>query len=256
VAKTMGLAQMETRTTTHPRSSGSFRSINLLFKITLIVLMEKIKVVLTIFERIFFMFLQGEKFNDIRSMTFIDYANYLHDKKNIEKAIEYYNKALRLNPTNYYAYGGLAGAFTEKRLFKEALEYCNKAISIKKDILMYVLLVIIYESLEEPTLAKEALQKALKFFDNNLAAAYDRLAYSYFQLGMYKKAEYYLLEAIKVNPNEAGLHYNLAKIYLAQEKFQEAKGKFQRVLELTSDKRYKKYAIENIKHINHKKIYG
>lgn len=200
------------------------------------------------------MFLQGEKFNDIKSMSFIDYANYLHDKKNIEKAIEYYNKALRLNPTNYYAYGGLAGAFTEKRLFRESLKYCNKAISIKKDVLMYILLVIIYESLEEPILAKEALQETLKFFDNNLAAAYDRLAYSYFQLGIYEKAEYYFKEAIKTDPNEAGLHYNLAKIYLAQEKFQEAKGEFQKVSELTSDKRYKKYAIDNIKRINHKKI--
>lgn len=200
------------------------------------------------------MFLGGEKLHDIKSICFVDYANYLHDKKDIEKAIEYYKKALRVNPNNYYAYGGLAGAFTEKRLFREALEYCNKAISIKKSaILIYILLVVIYESLEEHILVKEALQKTLNFFDNNLVAAYDRVAYTCFQLGMHKKAEYYCKEAIKTNPNEAGPHYNLALIYLAQEKFQDAKDEFQKVLELSSDKRYKKYAIKNIKSINHKK---
>lgn len=210
-----------------------------------------------IFQRFLFMFLGVEKFNDIKSMCFIDYANYLHDKKNIEKSIEYYKKALRVNPNNYYAYGGLAGAFTEKRLFREALEYCNKAISIKKlDILICILLVVIYESLEDHILAKEALQKTLNFFDNNLVAAYDRLSYTYFQLGIHKKAEYYCKEALKTNPNEAGPHYNLALIYSAQEKFQDAKDEFQKVIELTSDKRYKKYAIKNIKSKNQTKKTG
>lgn len=196
------------------------------------------------------MFWYGEKLSDIKSMCFVDYANYFHDKRNIEKAIEYYNKALRLNPNNYYSYGGLAAAFVEKRKFREALEYCNKAIEIKKqDILIYILLVVIYESLGETILAKDAFRKALKYFDNNLAAIYNRLANIYFQLGLHKEAEYYCKEAIKIDPNEAGLHNNLAKIYLSQEKIKEAKDEFQKVLELTSDKRYKKYAIDNIKNL-------
>lgn len=201
------------------------------------------------------MFWYGEKFNEIKSMCLIEYANYLHDKKDIKKAIEYYNKALRLDPDNYYAYGGLTAAFIEKRLFREALEYYNKTLAIKKsDILMYILGVIIYESLGESVLAKEAMDKALKFFNNNLAALYNHLAYTYFSFNMNEKAEFYCKEAIKMYPNETGLHNNLAKIYLAQGKFHEARDEFQKVLKLTSDKRYKKYAIENIKKINHKEI--
>lgn len=214
-----------------------------------------IKLIFKIIGRFYHMFWYGEKFNEIISVCLVDYANYLHDKKDIKKAIEYYNKALSLDSNNYYAYGGLTAAFIEKRLFKEALEYYNKAITIKKpDILMCILLVIIYESLGESILAREALDNALKFFDNNLAALYNHLAYTYFNFDMNEKAEFYCKEAIKIVPNEAGLHNNLAKIYLAHEKFYEAREEFQKVLELTSDRSYKKYAIENIKKINHKEI--
>ena len=48
--------------------------------------MEKLDVILRIIERLFVMFMVGEKFNDIKSMCLVDYANYLHDKKNIKKA--------------------------------------------------------------------------------------------------------------------------------------------------------------------------
>ncbi len=199
--------------------------------------------------------MEGEKFSDIKSMCLIEHANYLHDKKDIEKAIEYYNKALRLDSNNYYAYGGLTAAFIEKRLFSEALEYYNKAMTIKKpDILMLILGVIIYESLGESALSKEALNNALKFFDNNLAALYNHLAYTYFNFNMNEKTEFYCKEAIKIDPKEAGLHNNLAKVYLAQGKFHEAKDEFQKVLEFTSDKKYKRYAIENIKKINQKSL--
>ncbi len=209
-----------------------------------------IKLILKIIERFYHMFWYGENFNEIRSMCLVDYANYLHDKKEIEKAIKYYNKALRLDPNNYYAYGGLTAAFIEKRLFSEALEYYNKAMTIKKpDTLMLILGVIIYESLGEFVLSKEALNNALKFFDNNLAALYNHLSYTLFSFNMNEKSEFYCKEAIKMYPSEAGLHNNLAKIYLAQGKFYEARDEFQKVAELTSDKRYKRYAIKNIKKI-------
>lgn len=201
------------------------------------------------------MFIEGEKFSNIRSMCLIEYANYLHDKKDIEKAIVHYNKALELDSNNYYAYGGLTAAFIEKRLFRVALEHYNKALAIKKsDFLMYILGVIIYESLGESVLAKEASDNALKFFNNNLAALYNHLSYTYFNFNIKEKAEFYCKEAIKIDPSEAGLHNNLAKIYLAEEKFYEAKDEFQKVLELTSDRSYKRYAIENIKKIDHKEI--
>ncbi|MGB9716477.1 MAG: tetratricopeptide repeat protein, partial [Thermodesulfovibrionales bacterium] len=189
-----------------------------------------IKLILKISERVFYMFWHGEKFKDIKSMCFVEYGNYLHDKKNINEAIKYYNKALSLNSNNYYAYAGLSAAFLEKREFLRALEYCNKAKSTKSDILIDLLLIIIYESLGDKDLVNEVSQKALEFFKNNSAALYNRLSYTYFQLNMYNKAEHYCKEALKICPNESGLHNNLAKIYLAQNRFQEAREEFQKVI--------------------------
>ena len=208
-----------------------------------------IKLILKISERVFYMFWHGEKFKDIKSICLVEYGNYLHDKKNIDEAIKYYDKALSLNSNNYYAYAGLAAAFLGKRQFIQALEYCNKAKSIKSDILINLLLIVIYESLGEKELHREALQKATGFFNNNLAAFYNRLAYTYLQLNMHNEAEHYCREALKICPNEAGLHNNLAKIYLSQENFQEAREEFQKVIMLSTDNRYKKYAKEEIKNI-------
>jgi tetratricopeptide (TPR) repeat protein len=210
-----------------------------------------IKVAYKISERFFCMFWHGEKYNDIKSSCLVDYANFLHEKKKLDQAIGYYEMALRFNSENYYAYSGLAAVFAEKKLFKEALDCWNKATSIKApDILMNFLLIVIYESLGEKPLAREVLQKTLKFFDNNLADALDRVAYTYFTLGMYHEAETYCLEALHVNPNEAGIHYNLATVLRDQKKFQEAKAELQKVLDLTSDKRYRKFAIKTIRQID------
>jgi len=204
---------------------------------------------LRIIERFFLMFFAGNKFNDIKSMCFVDYANYLHDRKNIEKAMLYYNKAITLNPDNYYAYGGLAAAQTEKGSLKQALESCNKAILIKPNVLLFILQSIIYKYLGEPLLVEVAKQKATELFEDKLTA-YSKVADAYLKFSMYEDAEYYCKEAIKMNQNDAGLHNNLAEIFLAQQKFTEARDEFEKALELTSDKRHKKYAIENIKKID------
>ncbi len=192
----------------------------------------------------------GEKISNIKSMCLVEYANYLHHKRNIEKAIKYYNQAISLNSYNYYAYGGLAAALLAEKQFKQALEYCKKAYSIKSNLWGNITLFVIYNSLGEAISANEMLRKIFKYFNNNVAAAYDRLSYTYFQFGMHKEAEYYCKEAVKILPIEAGIHYNLANIYLAQEKFQAARDEFQNVLELTNDKRYKKKAIKKIESLN------
>ncbi len=105
--------------------------------------------------------------------------------------------------------------------------------------------------------AEESINQTLKFFNNDLSAAYDRIAYTYSFFDMYKEAEYYCKEAININPTEPGLHYNLALIYSAQEQYKFAKDELRKVLELPVKKqykRYKKYASKNIKEIDKKII--
>lgn len=195
------------------------------------------------------MLLHGDRVKEIVSLSLVDYANYLYDKKDIDKADRYFRKALEYNPQNYYAYGGLATIYISRQLFKEALGFCDKGIALKPDILLFILRYVIYNSLDKVDSAEKALQKILVFFNNDKAAAYDRLAYTYFEFEMYEKAKHYCKEAIKIEPKEAGPHYNLAKIYQAKGQSQLAKEEFQKVLVLTSNKRYRKHAEKEIERL-------
>lgn len=210
-----------------------------------------LSVILKIIERLFIMLMAGERFSDIRSMCLVEYANYLHDKKDIEKAIVYYNRAISLNSNNYYAYGGLAAAQIEKGLSKQALESCNKAISIKPSVTLLILQSVIYKYLGEILLAEVAKQKTIEFF-RDYFEAYNQLALTYFKYGMYEEAEYYCKEVIKLNPNDAGIYFHLAKIYSSKKQYQSAKDALKKVLELTSDKRYKKYVNKELERIKEK----
>ena len=204
-------------------------------------------------ETTYVMFSEGKKWKEIKSMYLFHCGNYFHDKKNIDKGIIYYKKALGLNADNYYAHTGLGAAYLEKGLFREALDFFDKAISIRKpDILASILLFITYESLGESDIAQEVLKTILRFFKNNEPATYDRIGYTYRQLGMYKEAEHYIKKAIEISPTEGGPHYNLAKIFLAQDNLRMAKEEFQKVLELKIQKRFKRYATYYLRMIDQK----
>jgi len=204
------------------------------------------------------MFLTGEKFKNIKSMCFVQYAKYLRNKKDIEDAIIYYKRALNLNSDNYYAYWGVTVSLMEKGLFNEAIDTCNKAISIKSNTRLFSLQSIIYKALGESGLAEEAFQKACKYFDNKLDVAYDLLARTCYHLNMHDAAEYYIKESLAINPNEAGIHYNLACIYLKKHQNQLAEEEFKKVLQLPSInqkelKRFREYSKKAIDKIRNNK---
>ncbi len=192
------------------------------------------------------MLMEGEKISDIKSMCLVDYANFLHRKKKIEKAIKLYMKAIHFKTNNFYAYSGLAAALVTKKSFNQALDYCNKALAIKPNGRPFILLSIIYKSLGQSDLAEDAFQKSLKYYENNSVAAYDRLAYTYWSYNMFDKAEYYCKKAISLNPDDPSIHYHLAAVYSAKKQYQMAIYEYQKVLELTSDRKYIKYAKKEI----------
>ncbi len=168
--------------------------------------------------------------------------------------MKYYSKALAVNSNNYYANAGLGAVLVQRKAFKEALTLLQKAISIKKpDLLLSILLFISYEALGEVNQAKETLKSILTFYNDNEAAAYDGVAYKYYRFGMYEEAEHCIKEALKIRPTEVGIHYNLARIYLAQGNIQKARDEFQEVLHNPSrkvdDERFRKYATDRIKDI-------
>jgi tetratricopeptide (TPR) repeat protein len=195
------------------------------------------------------MFLEGNSSRNIKSMCFVDYANYLYRKEDIDKAITSYNKAIFLNKDNSYAYGGLAVALVKNKSYIQALDCCKKALEIKPDDRLFLLLIISYKSIGETELAENTLKESLKYFGNDLSSVYDRLSYTYWYYNMFEDAEYYSKEAIKLNPNDPKPHYHLAAVYSAKKQYQMAIKEFQKVIVLQPDKQYKKSAQKEMEKI-------
>ncbi len=213
-------------------------------------IVERILVFLSILERIFSMFMAGEKISDIKSLCFTDYAYFLNVKrKNYKKAIRFNNMAIRLKPDNPYAYTGLASAQIKEGLFRDALESCNKAISIKPSGPRFILQSLIYKLLYDDSLSGKAIQEALRFFDNNLLSVYNELANLYRMFNLYDMAEYYCREILKEYPDADGAHFNMAYVYLGKGQLQDARDEFQKGLRLTTNQRNKKYAEKEIRKI-------
>ncbi len=209
-----------------------------------------ISLVLKIISTVHSLFMTGHQINDIKSMCLVLYANYLHDQKIIDRAIEYYYQAIKLNNENFYAYGGLASALIQKRQYEQALEYCRKAKSLHENILISILIFIILDLLGKPDEANETLKVIMKYFKNDLAQTYDRLSYTYYKSGLHEKAEFYCHKAIDSKPMEAKSHFNLASIYIAQHKMLEARMELKKVLNLNPTKQLKRYSINKIEKIS------
>lgn len=61
------------------------------------------------------------------------YAVILYEIKKYDKAIEYWNKAIELNPQYYFGYNNLGNVYLKTDKYKEAINCYDKAIQIKSD---------------------------------------------------------------------------------------------------------------------------
>ncbi|MGZ3649063.1 MAG: tetratricopeptide repeat protein [Syntrophales bacterium] len=206
------------------------------------------------------MFFVGEKLKQIKVVCWVDYASYFYEKKDFQRAIESYKKALLLDPNDYYANIGLACALVADKSFEESLASFEKAISIRKsDTRVLPSLFVAYKASGKEDLAGKVLLEIVQSLDNSEAAAHDLLAYTYFSLDIFTEAEQHSNKALEISPDKGHLHYNLGKIYFAQEKTREAKVEFLRAVELARDKREKRlvsYASHYLRDINRKEMKG
>jgi len=130
------------------------------------------------------------------------------EEKDSDYTYEAYNKALY---------------FIDKREYKKALLYLETAI--KTDILplkawAYFKIGFCYEELKSYTEAMEAYTKAIEAYiqairiDPDDAYVHYRLGLSYFKLGFYKEAIEAYIQAIHIDPDYTMAHYALGLMYL------------------------------------------
>lgn len=128
--------------------------------------------------------------NNIEAYAFVlkgrELVEKLTDNDN-EKGIEYYKKALSIDPNYALAYASLASAYDQKvRRYFYSPDWQDSAIAMSL--------------------------KSLKL-NPNLSEGHSSLAKSYEARGDFKLAKYHYEESIRLNPNAAGSIYNLGVLY-------------------------------------------
>uniref|UniRef100_A0A673CUL7 dolichyl-phosphate-mannose--protein mannosyltransferase n=1 Tax=Sphaeramia orbicularis TaxID=375764 RepID=A0A673CUL7_9TELE len=148
----------------------------------------------------------------------------LADRGNATAAVGYYREAVRLHPTYVHAMNNLGNILKERNELTEAEQLLSKAVSIQPDFAAaWMNLGIVQNSLQKFEEAEKSYWNAIRF----------RKKYPdcYYNLGRLE-SEGFFLHALRINPNSASCHGNLAVLYHRWGKLELAKKHYELSLKL------------------------
>ena len=131
-----------------------------------------------------------------------------------DKAINEFNKIIKINPESCEAYYNIGTVLFKQSKFNEAISYFNNAIKIKKDYFeAYFNLAECYKNLNLFDMAISIFETCLKYkpddFEiyNNLGLIYQKINQFDFAVSNYQKA-------LKINPDFFQVYNNLGALYM------------------------------------------
>ncbi|TCI90396.1 tetratricopeptide repeat protein [Tenacibaculum sp. M341] len=159
-------------------------------------------------------------------------ANYYLKKGNVNKGIEGYENALKIDELNNSLRLTLANLYYQNNTFNKAESLFKKVIELEPEYgpVYYSLALLLAEQnrVEE---AIEQLQKAkIKMPTNN--RVYYNLSLLYNKKGDYKNAEKILYEGLKVAPNNESLLYTLAYQFYTTDNYKKSRTIIKRLIKL------------------------
>jgi len=175
-----------------------------------------------------------EKAVDINPIPYfhINLGNIHSAKGDSDKAIDFYKKAIALEPDNADPWFGLGICHKNKKEYDKAIEYYGKAINIKPSFFSaYVNLGNIYK-------LKNELDKAVKYykeaimFNQNDPDIYNSLGLVYFDRYEIEEAVYCFEKAIKIKPSFESAYINLGNVYKTKGKIKQALHYFNLAIEM------------------------
>ncbi|WP_300566181.1 tetratricopeptide repeat protein [Flavobacterium sp.] len=182
------------------------------------------------------------------------------NKKDYQKAKEFYLKAIELDPNNSFTYNNLGVLYSNSEELEKAEELYLKAIKLDPNsCLVYNNLGAIYYNKREFKKAEENYLKAIEI-DSNYSNPYNGLGNIYKNRKEYKKAKDYYIKSIDLNPKNSAPYYNLSNIQFENKEFEKAKENYLKKIELTNDvneyfSKLAKSRIEEIENILESKQY-
>ena len=161
---------------------------------------------------------------DVEKVTYnSDYYNAkgqeFYQKKEIDTAIEYFQKALKLNKKNAQACNNLAMSYCLKKKPDEAIKYFKRANFLNKTYTQpLVNLAMLYRGLGNEKEQVYYLKKAIKYNPNDYMAYY-WLGDYYKNRGEYPEAIKNFKEVVKIDPKFSQVYLSLAVSFFETEEF-------------------------------------
>jgi tetratricopeptide (TPR) repeat protein len=158
-------------------------------------------------------------------------------KERYDDAIVHYKRALELSPTYGAAMNSLANAYAGKKEWDQAIFYYRKVIN---DIL-YATPHFSYTGLGNAYYHKGELQRSEKNYlqalriKPNFIRALQGLSETYIAMGRVPEAVEKLEKAVRLDPESAPLHFQLARAYQLALEFAKAYRSYQKVIELAPE---------------------
>jgi len=140
------------------------------------------------------------------------------------KSIPYFDRALKIDPTDAWSLCKRAQAKRECEDLASALVDINKAIAINPKLSeFYFQQAQIYSDMQKHDLAMQALTTGISQHDDNVGWwFYSNRAHLYELKGNYARALSDLSEAVRLSPKDGGIRYDRAVVYFHQGRYQEA----------------------------------
>lgn len=162
----------------------------------------------------------------------------------VDRLTAYCDKVLKIDPDNFYGHGLLATASLVNKEFGKALEYASKALAGDTGKVppflrewLDMALFMIYEMLGREVSAKEVLERIAAAREGDMVRIYNWIAHSYFTMRIFEKAEYYNEKVMELLPDEPGVYYDFARIYMARGKPEKAREALMKARALTGRRR-------------------
>ncbi len=154
---------------------------------------------------------------------------------NKETSIEYYNKAIELNPEHAYAYNNRGNAYRNLKEYEKAIRDYDKAIELNpEDAMAYNNRGVAYGNLKDYEQAISDYDKAIELNPEH-ATAYNNRGLAYGNLKDYEQAISDYNKAIELNPEDATAYNNRGVAYGNLKDYEKAISDYNKAIELNPE---------------------
>jgi tetratricopeptide (TPR) repeat protein len=162
-----------------------------------------------------------------------------------DDAIEQFNKAIELNPEAFDAWNQKGKALYQLGRYEEAIECHDKILKIKESEDVYFFRGQSKCALRDYAGALEDFNKVSDKFPFSSEKA-TSVGHCYYELGFYEDAENHYREAIKSSPKLARAYFDLAVLYINENRYDRAKKQLETCLKIDRNFSGARNAIKNL----------